>query len=125
MFENRGAGMNCIKCGREGVFHRLAIDRGLGREVGAYCRVCEEDDFGELMHRGFSIEADHCGVCDRDGLYALPLVDLLIECESEAGTRRNVEYEITAETPLLCDEHFHSLTVRDETSPVSKRPTLD
>ena len=125
MFENRGTGMNCVNCGREGVFHRLAIDRGLGREVGAYCQVCEDDDFDELVNQGFSNEAGNCGMCDRDGLYALPLIDLLIESESGDETSLNVEYEITAETPLLCDEHFHLLTVRDETSPVSKRPTLD
>ncbi len=100
--------MNCIRCGLEAGYNRVVVDLFSGVELGGLCVDCEHVEFGRSLDRGFW-SGDDCAFCDRDGHFALAA------WEPEATERDgdlycSVDYEITAETALACDEHLHAIS---------------
>lgn len=99
--------MDCLVCHQEAGYNRAVVDVLSGTVVGALCRNCELDHFGnrlEIRERG----VDGCTFCDRDGYYAL--AKWLPETSEEGDAiRTSVEYRVTDATVHICDQHLTDL----------------
>lgn len=103
--------MNCVRCGLRAGYNRAVVDVTSGVRLGGLCVNCEQSAFGESLERGFWIDTEGCGLCPRDGHVALPRWEPSAE-ERDGDVHCSVDYEVTAATLLVCDEHLQH--VRDE-----------
>jgi hypothetical protein len=105
--------MECISCNDSDVLNRVVVNQLSRAEHGAFCAACEERRFGELLATR-SWHQDHgCAFCDRDGRFALPKLDCVIERDD--GTVQSAEYGSLQEAVRLCEEHLEEL-LHPETS---------
>jgi hypothetical protein len=88
-------------------YNRAVVELVSGIEIGGFCRSCELTAFGETLEHGHW-DGDGCALCSRDGHFALPVWE---SAPSVEGSRvvSSVEYEVTDETAVLCDEHLHDM----------------
>lgn len=97
--------LRCVRC-NEGVgCDRVAVEVATDAEVGGLCAACERETFGVVLRDRTWQRPDGCVLCPRDGHFALPVIDVLIERPEAPDTR---EY-VAADGPVLCDRHFHEL----------------
>lgn len=100
--------MNCVRCGLAAGYNRAVVDVASGVLLGGLCVDCERSGFGESLERGFWAGTEGCGLCPRDGHFALPLWEPRTE-ERDGDVYCSVDYRVTDETLLVCDEHLHVL----------------
>jgi|GEM_PF-2098974 len=100
--------MDCTLCHEDAGFNRAIVDTLSGLEVGRICLNCELEVFGYSLQRGFWSDGSSCSFCPRDGHFALPTWEPETE-ERDGDIYCSVAYEVTAETPRLCDECLHEL----------------
>lgn len=112
--------MECLICNESSGYNRAVVDTTTGRELGAVCRRCELDQFGELVDDLESRTADTCLYCDRDGIWALPRW-LPSTYEDDGRTVSYVDYDASHATLHLCDEHLAELGVT-ELAPTPDEP---
>lgn len=91
--------MECVKCGDLG-FNRVVIDVQSGDTLGGLCEGCETTERVLPREGGASGGRRSCVHCPRPGHIALPLV----ACEIERDDDLLLEYDLTIETPHLCDD---------------------
>jgi len=111
--------MDCITCGFEAGYNRVVVDLMTGAEIGGFCLRCERSEFGRSLTRSHWTSDEECAFCDRDGFFALPLWR---PYTTKRGNRIvcSVDYEVTGETLVLCDEHLHELQ-NYETEPLPSK----
>lgn len=111
--------MKCVICGHESGYNRAVVDKFSGAKIGQLCMNCERDEFGKV----FDYEASgdcQCVLCQRDGQIAFPrFVPVESTAESDVVVVKSVIED--AESPQLCDEHFHTITGSTEPNKVIKR----
>lgn len=100
--------MDCVTCGLEAGYNRIVVDMPADAEVGGFCLRCEKSEFGNSLDRGYWTRGGTCALCDRDGYYALAKWEAMTEAEADHIVC-TVDYHVTDETVLLCDEHFHAI----------------
>jgi hypothetical protein len=99
--------MNCVRCGLNAGHNRAVVELVSGIEIGGFCRSCELTAFGETLERGHW-DGDGCALCSRDGHFALPVWESAPTVEDRLVVS-SVEYDVTDETPVLCDEHLQEM----------------
>lgn len=97
--------LRCVRCNERVGCERAAVEAATDTAVGGLCTDCERAEFGLVLRDRTWQRPDGCALCPRDGHFALPLIDLLIERPDRPDT---VEYAV-ADGPALCDRHFHEL----------------
>jgi hypothetical protein len=100
--------MNCVRCGLDAGYNRVVVDLLSGVELGGFCVDCEHEEFGRSLERGFWT-GDDCALCDRDGHFALATWEPEAT-EREGDLHCSVDYDVTPDTVLACDEHLHAIT---------------
>ena len=99
--------MKCLGCGLDAGFNRVVIDIAGDDLVGGLCGECELLEFGRAVpdeDTGYS----SCASCPHEGEYALPRIELLVESE-ETGAVRDIEYQLTRSTTVICEERLDGL----------------
>lgn len=91
--------MECVKCGDLG-FNRVIIDVQTGDTLGGICERCEINKHILPPEGGASGENCNCVRCPQPGHIALPI----LECEIEHDGNHLLEYDLTKETPHLCED---------------------
>lgn len=116
--------MTCIRCGLADGYNRAVVDVPRGAEIGGLCRDCELETFGTSLERGDWAALDGCALCKRDGFYALPRWEPTVLTDGDRLVN-HVDYDVTDDTLILCDEHLHSLAadVAPDVSGGMARPT--
>lgn len=118
--------MECLSCGLGAGYNRVLVELGSETEFGGPCVGCEERRFGDCLRTGLWAETDRCALCARDAYVAMPEWYSETERSSEGVVVRN-DYEVTAGTVGLCDEHLAVLTDchrrRANTSSTPPRPS--
>lgn len=99
--------MECISCNESDVLNRVVVNQLTSAEHGAFCAGCEERTFGELLTNRNWHQEHGCAFCDRDGRFALPELDCVVERDD--GTVRSVEYGPIREAVRLCERHLEEL----------------
>ncbi|WP_232702569.1 hypothetical protein [Halobacterium wangiae] len=107
--------MDCVVCRKRSGYNRVVVDTESGHELGGLCVRCETEKFGELGDE-LGDSGTECALCDRDGFWAVPKW-LPSTYESEGKTVSYVDYDVSASTLRLCDEHLARLGVKDITIP--------
>jgi hypothetical protein len=87
------------------------VDVPAGRVRGGFCIDCEEREFGRSAAGNWS-HVDGCGLCRRDGFYAIPRWRPYTVREGGRIVCK-VDYRIDGATLRLCDEHFSAITHGD------------
>lgn len=99
--------MECISCGRSDVLNRIVVNQLTRHEHGLFCTDCERAQFGELLSNTTWHQEHGCAFCDRDGRFALPELDCLIERDD--GSARLVEHGPLDDAVRLCERHVEEL----------------
>lgn len=90
-------------------------------ELGGLCVECERESFGRTLEVGSWGKSDGCVLCPRDGHYALPTWDP--QRVRENGRLVNkVAWDVTDDTPTVCDEHLTRLLGAPDAPAVPGRP---
>lgn len=97
--------LRCVRCNEQVGCDRIAVEVATDAEVGGLCTDCERAEFGVVLRDRTWQRPTGCILCPRDGHFALPVIDLLIERPDRQDT---LEYT-AADGPTLCDRHFHQL----------------
>lgn len=101
--------MICVSCGGKAGYYRAVIDTVYNSEIGGLCKNCAVEHFGKTLDIGHFNAKDGCLLCERDGYLALPIWEAEV---SDSQLRKTVftnKYEITSNTPKLCDSHADQL----------------
>lgn len=116
--QTRGFAMECISCNEAKPPYRVVMDTIEEAILGGYCQSCEEGTFGQTMRRQEWQSTDECLLCDRDGFYALPLLNIEITDESQAtDDNLAVSTEPREDAVGLCDHHLNVTIAPEATSP--------
>lgn len=93
------------------------IDSVAEDPVGGYCLACEKQSFGRSLRRQEWQGGEQCLLCERDGFYKLPLINLQWESESTSiESSLTVSLQDRECSVELCDRHLHLLVTSDPTS---------
>jgi hypothetical protein len=96
-----------VTCGSRHALDYVVKDSVSGLTVGALCRFCVLNEFGESLDRGLWKNTNGCAVCERDG--HLAIVENRPHFVSDGG-RDVVKHEPASEPSMvLCDEHAHGV----------------
>lgn len=99
--------MDCISCGNSDVLNRVVVNQLTRHEHGLFCADCEGTQFGTLLSNAAWHQEHGCAFCERDGRFALPEIDCLIERDD--GTPRHVEHGPLQDAVRLCERHVEEL----------------
>jgi hypothetical protein len=111
-----GRALHCTACRLRSAYNRAVVDVVRDEAIGCLCTNCIATFFGKSLDR-FEQDAGGCVLCDRDGFMALPKWEAVtVQVDGDVHIH-GVDFDVTPETPRLCDHHLHDLCderVRDD-----------
>jgi hypothetical protein len=105
--------MDCISCNESEVLNRAVVNQLTRHAHGLFCEACETERFGELLERSAWHQDNGCAFCDRNGRFALPRLDCVIEHGDD--TPPYLEYESLEQSVRLCEAHVEELVHPEKT----------
>lgn len=113
--------MECIRCGDGDAFNRVVVNQVSKHELGLFCGPCEDHLFGRLLSEPAWHQEHGCAFCDRDGPYALPPLECLVE---DDGSPRLLEYGSLNGAVHICERHL-DVVATTESPPAERRELED
>lgn len=103
-----GTELHCTACRLRSAYNRAVVDVAHHEAVGCLCTNCIAEFFDQSLDR-YESEGGDCVLCDRNGFMALPKwTALTVEVDGDRHIR-GVDFDVTTDTPHLCDKHLHEL----------------